>query len=73
MSILTLSIDSDLENFIDAQVKNKKIENKSAFVRNAIRFFREEIEIKEILQASQEVKDGKILKGDLKTLAKRFK
>jgi Arc/MetJ-type ribon-helix-helix transcriptional regulator len=73
MSILTLSIDADLEKFIDSQVKSKKTGNKSAFVRDALYFFREELEIREILQASQDVKEGKIFKGDLRELAKKFK
>ena len=55
------------------KVKNNDAENKSAVVRNALRFFREEFELREILLASQEVKDGKILKGDLRELAKKFK
>jgi Arc/MetJ-type ribon-helix-helix transcriptional regulator len=73
MSILTLSIDADLEKFIDSQVQSKKTGNKSAFVRDALHFFREELEVREILQASQDVTDGKIFKGDLRELAKKFK
>lgn len=73
MSILTLSIDSELERFIDSQVQSKKTGNKSAFVRDALNFFREELEVREILQASREVREGKIFKGDLRELAKKFK
>jgi Arc/MetJ-type ribon-helix-helix transcriptional regulator len=73
MSILTLSIDNELEKFINSQVKNHDAENKSAVVRNALRMYREEIEIREILAASREVKEGKALQGDLRELAKRFK
>ncbi len=73
MSILTLSIDAELEKFIESQVKNKEAENKSVVVRNALRLYRDELEIRDILQASQEVKDGKIIRGDLRELAKRFK
>lgn len=68
MSILTLSIDSELEKFIVSQVKNKKAENKSAVVRDALRFFREELEIRELMLARKEVKEGKVFKGDLKKL-----
>ncbi len=73
MSILTLSIDAELEKFIESQVKNNHAENKSAVVRNALRFFREEQELQEILEASRDVKEGKIFKGDLLKLAKKFK
>lgn len=73
MSILTLSIDAELENFINSQVKNNEAENKSAVVRSALRMYREELEIQEILAASREIKEGKGLEGDLRELAKQFK
>lgn len=68
MSILTLSIDGELEDFIDSQVKNKVAENKSAVVRNALRMYREEQELLELMLARKEVSEGKFLKGDLKKL-----
>lgn len=68
MSILTLSIDSELENFINSQVKNKEAENKSAVVRSALRMYREEYELRELMLARKEVKEGKFFKGDLKKL-----
>ncbi len=73
MSILTLSIDAELENFINSQVKNNEAENKSAVVRSALRMYRDELEIQEILAASREIKEGKALQGDLRELAKQFK
>ncbi|MBP6888758.1 MAG: hypothetical protein KBC21_03565 [Candidatus Pacebacteria bacterium] len=73
MSILTLSIDAELEKFIESQVKNNQAENKSAVVRNALRFFREEQELQEILEASRDVKAGKVFKGNLRELAKKFR
>ena len=68
MSILTLSIDAELENFIDSQVRNKEAENKSAVVRNALRFFREEFELRELMLARKDVTEGKVFKGDLRKL-----
>lgn len=68
MSILTLSIDAELEKFIESQVENNHAENKSAVVRNALRFFREEQELRELMLARKEVTEGKVLKGDLRKL-----
>jgi putative addiction module CopG family antidote len=68
MPILTLSIDSELENFIDSQVKNNAAENKSAVVRSALRMYREEQELRELMLARKEVGEAKFFKGDLKKL-----
>jgi putative addiction module CopG family antidote len=68
MPILTLSIDSELETFIDSQVKNNAAENKSAVVRSALRMYREEQELRELMLARKEVGEGKFFKGDLKKL-----
>lgn len=68
MSILTLSIDSELESFINSRVKNKEAENKSAVVRSALRYYREELELRELMLARKEVKEGKVFKGDLRKL-----
>jgi len=68
MPILTLSIDNELEAFIDSQVKNNAAENKSAVVRSALRMYREEQELRELMLARKEVGEGKFLKGDLKKL-----
>jgi Arc/MetJ-type ribon-helix-helix transcriptional regulator len=68
MSILTLSIDAELENFIESQVKNNQAENKSAVVRSALRHYREELELRDLMLARKEVEEGKVLKGDLREL-----
>lgn len=72
MSILTLSIDADLERFINSQVQNKEAENKSAVVRNALRFFREDFELRELMLARKEVSEGEVFKGDLRKLVEEI-
>lgn len=72
MSILTISIDATIEKFLDNQIKNKKAESKSQLVRDAIHFFREELELRDLMLGSKEVREGKLLKGDLRKLAARL-
>lgn len=72
MSIITISIDTTIEKFLDNQIKNKKAESKSQLVRDAIRFFREELELRDLMLGSKEVKERKLLKGDLRKLAARL-
>lgn len=73
MTTITIPITSDLNDFINDQVKIGEASSKADFVRRAIQKMKEEIFIRQILQAKQEAKQGKLLKGDLNKLAKGFK
>ena len=73
MTTITIPITSDLNDFINDQVKIGEASSKADFVRRAIQKMKEEIFIRQILQAKQEAKQGKLLKGDLDKLAKGFK
>ena len=72
MSVITIPVDAEIESFINRQIDLKNYESKADLVRLALRKFIEEKEVEEILKASQEIRDGKGLKGDLDTLAKMF-
>ena len=72
MSVITIPVDSEIESFINRQIDLKNYESKADLVRLALRKFIEEKEVEEILKASQEIRDGKGLKGDLDTLAQMF-
>lgn len=73
MTTITIPITNDLNDFINDQVKIGEASSKADFVRRAIQKMKEEIFIRQILQAKQEAKQGKLLKGDLDKLAKGFK
>ena len=72
MTTITVPLNSELNNFINEQVKLGRISSKAELVRQAIIKFKENQFINEILQAKQEAREGKLFKGDLDKLAKGF-
>jgi len=72
MSTITVPLTPELDIFIQEQL-GEGFSSKAELVRQALKFYSEELEVREIMQARQEAKDGKILKGDLRELAKKFK
>lgn len=73
MSTLSIPLTSVLEEFINSQVKLGNAANKADVVRKALRKYAEEEVVRQVLLAQQEVKEGKILKGDLREISKKFK
>jgi len=72
MSLLSVPLTPELEQTINRLVKDGVASNKAALVRKAIEFFAEEQAVNEVLQAEKELKEGRILRGDLKELAKKI-
>lgn len=72
MTTITIPINKSLNDFIDEQVRLGVASSKADLVRNAIKLYKEEKFIKDVLLAKQEIADGKGLKGDLDELAKGF-
>ena len=72
MSTLSVPVPPHLEEFINKQIKMGKSPNKAAVVRKALQLLSEEEAIRDVLEAEQEVTAGKVLKGDLRKLLKKF-
>ncbi len=72
MPTITIPLSANLDTFISGQIKSGKMKSKAELVRQALISYQEDIEIKEILWASQEIREGKGLKGDLRDLAKKI-
>ncbi len=72
MSTLSVPLTPRLEEFIISQVKSGRASNKADVVRRALTKFSEDEAVQAVLDASREVSEGKILRGDLRELAKRF-
>ena len=68
MATLSVPLTKDLEEFIEAQVRLGKMENKAAVVRRALRLFAETEAIAAALKADQEPS----IRGDLDKLAKKL-
>lgn len=73
MTTLSIPVSESMEQFIKAQVKHGFASNKADVVRRAILRMQEEEAIASVLRAQEEVKSGKILKGDLRELMKKIK
>ncbi len=72
MTTITVPLSTELNEFINEQVKLGKMPNKAELVRAAIIRYKEDALITELLKAKQEAKEGKLFTGDLDALAKRF-
>lgn len=73
MTTISIPISNELNDFINQQVKLGRASSKAELVRLAIKKFKENEFILNILEAEQEVRDGKVLTGDLDELARAFK
>ena len=72
MSTISVPITAQLEIFIDSMIKNGRAANKAAVVRQALVKFAEDEAVEVVLRSEQEMRDGKILRGDLRELMKQI-
>lgn len=63
----------DLLQFIDSVIKSGEAENRAQAVRKAIRKMREQTEISDIFEASNQIKSGHSHTGDLRQILKQRK
>lgn len=72
MSTLSVPITPSLETFINEMVERGVAPNKSEVVRQALIRYAEERAVEDVLRSEQELRDGKILRGDLRQIARRL-
>ncbi len=72
MSTLSVPITSALAAFIDEMIRRGVAPNKAEVVRQALTRFAEDQAVDAVLRAEQEARDGKMLRGNLRELAKRL-
>ena len=72
MSTLSVPLTPQLEDFINLQVKSGHASNKADVVRRALTKFSEDAAVQAVLDASREVSEGKILRGDIRKLMAKF-
>ena len=73
MSTISVPLDSKLELSLDYLVSSGVAENRAAVMRKALARLSEEEAVFSLLKAQQEVKEGKVFKGDLRKLLKQVK
>ena len=72
MSVLSVPINSNLEEFVDDMVKSGQASNKADVVRKALLRLKEEEAINSVLKGLREGKEGKNLRGNIDELAKIY-
>ena len=70
MTTISVPINGELESFINHQIEIGNSETKAGFIRRAIIKMQEDFYISEILEAEKEMKEGKVIRGNLKDLLK---
>ncbi|MDP3402791.1 MAG: hypothetical protein Q8S35_02445 [bacterium] len=68
MATISVPLSAELENRLDALVSDGVGSNRADVMRRALERLAEEEAINAVLKAEREVADGKILRGDLRTL-----
>ena len=71
MTTLSVPLSAHLEELVKKLAKQRG-SNKAAIVREALELLAEEEAIAVVLKAEQELAEGKLLKGDLRTLVKKI-
>ncbi|MEK9182087.1 MAG: hypothetical protein AAB781_00680 [Patescibacteria group bacterium] len=72
MTTITVPITKELESFIDEELASGASESKAHLIRFALRRLREERALARLEEAEADIKVGRVYKGDLKKLVKRF-
>ncbi len=72
MTTISIPISTELNEYINEQVRLGKASSKAELIRRALTQFKQEDFLNTIRQAEQEVRDGKVFTGDLDKLAKGF-
>jgi Arc/MetJ-type ribon-helix-helix transcriptional regulator len=70
MSTISVPIPHTLETFIEEMIHRGIASNKAEVVRQALVRFAEDQAVEAVLRGEQELRDGKVLRGDLRKLAK---
>ena len=69
MSVLTVPLSDGMSGKIAQFVKDGVASSKADFARKAMDWYAEELAIQTVLKAQREVREGKVLYGDLDVLA----
>ncbi len=72
MSLLTVPLTTTLSQKIEELVRQGRAANKADLARRALEYYIEEQAICDVLSAEREISEGKILAGDIDSLAKKL-
>ena len=72
MNTISVPLPKDLEKFIESYIKSGEAENKAQVVRKALRKLSEERVWSNINEGLRDIDEGRVYKGDLRELLKKF-
>lgn len=72
MTTITVPITPELESFINEEIASGASESKAHLVRFALGRLREERALARLQEAENDIKAGRVYKGDLKKILKKF-
>lgn len=73
MSTISVPLNSKLESSLDYLVKSGVADNRAAVMRRALERLTEEEAIFTLLKAEQDIKEGRVFRGNLRRLLKKVK
>jgi Arc/MetJ-type ribon-helix-helix transcriptional regulator len=73
MTTITVPITKELEGFIKEEILSGTSETKAGLVRHALSRLQEERALSRLQEAERDITQGKVYKGDLKSLCKKMK
>lgn len=73
MTTITVPINKELESFIAEELSQGGGESKAHLVRYALERLREERAFSRIEEARRDITEGRVYKGDLKKMLKKFR
>lgn len=72
MTTITVPITSELESFIESELRAGTSDSKAHLVRYALGRLQEERAIMRLQEAEADIKDGRVYKGGLRKILKKF-
>ena len=72
MYTLSVPLTPELEQAVGRLVRRGYAETKAAVVRRAIKFAEEDEAFMAVLRSENDIREGRVLRGDLKTILKKF-
>ena len=72
MSTLSVPLSPSLETFVEDMIRRGLAPNKAEVVRQALVRYAEDQAIEAVLRSEQEAREGKILRGDVRSLLKKM-
>ena len=72
MTTLSVPVNAKQEEFIERFIESGQAENKAQVVRRALRLLEEEEVLARLRRSQEDVRQGRVFKGDFRKLLKKF-